>query len=143
MGSYAYARYLLESQIRGLRLPCIIWQHAKSFRKEQDQVVKNMRLKEFYQLEFQIMFAPSTANDYSVKLIPAVQKTIELYIGSCRTEPSDRIPDYAEWTQDIVRESNDMEVCSVSLRKDFELAKVLEVAIGTDRLVYNHFDYLE
>jgi len=141
MGSYAYARHLLTSQQK-IKLPIVIWQHGKSFRKEQDQVIKNMRLKEFYQLEYQIMFSPSTANDYSVKLIPEIKRIIELFIGPCRVEPSDRIPDYAEWTQDIVREANNMEVCSVSLRHDFDLAKVLEVAVGTDRLVYNHFDWL-
>lgn len=141
MGSYVYAHYLLTTQKR-IKMPLVVWQHGKSFRQEQDQVTKNMRLKEFHQLEFQIIFAESTANNYSVKLIPDLQSIISLYIGSCRVEPSDRLPDYAEWTQDIVREKNNMEVCSISLRKDFypELnAKVLEVAIGSDRLVYNHF----
>lgn len=133
MGSYEYAYHISSS----VRLPMVIWQHGKSFRREQDQVTKNMRLKEFYQLEFQIIFAESTKNDYGTLLIPAIQKHIEFFIGKCRTEESDRLPDYSESTLDIIREENSMEVCSISRRKDCKLGKCLEVAIGTDRIVYN------
>jgi glycyl-tRNA synthetase len=137
MGSYAYANWLLTHH-KGIRLPFVVWQHGLSFRREQDQVTKNMRLKQFYQLEFQIMFSPSTANDYSIKMIPAVRTMIADLIGPCRVEPSDRLPNYAEWTQDVVHEASNMEVCSMSKRKDFPGASVLEVAIGTDRCTY-HF----
>lgn len=133
MGSYAYANYLLTNH-KKIRLPIVVWQHGKSFRREQDQVTKNMRLKEFYQLEFQCMYATTTANDYSISLVPAVCSMISDMIGICKIEPSDRIPDYAEWTKDVICDG--MEVCSMSLRKDCEFAKVLEVAIGTDRCVY-------
>jgi glycyl-tRNA synthetase len=137
MGSYAYAKYLLTHHTKN-RLPFVVWQHGLSFRREQDQVTKNMRLKQFYQLEFQILFSPKTANDYSISMIPAVKQMITDMIGPCRTEPSDRIPHYAEWTQDVVHEASNMEVCSMSRRKDFDAASVLEVAIGTDRCTY-HF----
>lgn len=137
MGSYVYANYLLTSH-KKVRLPIVVWQHGKSFRREQDQVTKNMRLKEFYQLEFQIMFSASTANDYSVAMKEDVKNMISDLIGPCKIEPSDRLPDYAEWTYDVIHSESNMEVCSMSKRKDFDLAKVLEVAIGTDRMVY-HF----
>lgn len=142
MGSYQYAKWLLEHTETKTRLPLCIWQHGKSFRREQDQVTKNMRLKEFYQMEFQCIYANNTANDYSLAVIPAVQKMIGDMIGSCRVEESDRIPSYSLQTMDIVCEANNMEVCSISQRKDFlyqngASAKVLEVAIGTDRCVYN------
>lgn len=114
-----------------------MYQHGKSFRREQDQPTKFMRLKEFYQLEFQIVYSKSTANDYSQTVIPAVCEMIASLIGPCHTEPSDRIPDYAEWTQDVVCDKTGMEVCSISLRKDFPDMHVLEVAIGTDRCLYN------
>ena len=121
-------------------MPLCVWQHGKSFRREQDQPTKFMRLKEFYQLEFQCLFNPSTGKDYAPELIEATRRAIASLIGDCRTEPSDRIPDYAEWTQDIVCTRTDMEVCSISLRKDLlPEAKLLEVAVGTDRLIYNHF----
>lgn len=138
MGSYKAAQALLSTyNSRKVRAPLVVWQHGKSFRREQDQPTKFMRLKEFYQLEFQIIYSPSTAKDYSVELIPAVQKAIEDMIGPCRQEQSDRLPDYSESTQDIICVKSDMEVCSISKRKDLEGFKVLEVAIGTDRLIYN------
>lgn len=138
MGSYAALTDLLSPHNdRKLRLPLIVWQHGKSFRREQDQPTKFMRLKEFYQLEFQVAFSSNTANDYSISLIPTVQQAISEMIGPCRVEPSDRLPDYSESTTDIICNANDMEVCSISKRKDFPQAKILEVAIGTDRCVYN------
>ncbi|MBI3725569.1 hypothetical protein HY251_16695 [bacterium] len=138
MGSYAWARHLLNPHNeRKVRLPFVVWQHGKSFRREQDQPTKFMRLKEFYQLELQILYAPNTSNDYSVAVIPRVEKTLSKLLGRCRIEPSDRLPDYAEWTKDVILEATDMEVCSISKRKDFEGATVLEVAVGTDRCVFN------
>ena len=138
MGTYKAIEYLLNTHNdRKIKLPLCVWQHGKSFRREQDQATKFMRLKEFYQLEFQIAFSSTTANDYSINLIPAVQQAIQSMIGPCRIEASDRLPDYSESTTDIVCEKSDMEVCSISKRKDFSLAKILEVAIGTDRCIYN------
>lgn len=137
MGSYQYAKWLLAHTETKTRMPLCIWQHGKSFRREQDQVTKNMRLKEFYQLEFQCIYGVTTQNDYSKVVIPAVQKMMADMIGPCRVEDSDRLPDYSEKTVDVVCEKTNMEVCSISLRKDFPDAKVLEVAIGTDRCVYN------
>jgi glycyl-tRNA synthetase len=138
MGTYKAIEHLLNTHNdRKIKLPLCVWQHGKSFRREQDQPTKFMRLKEFYQLEFQIAYSPTTANDYSISLIPAVQQAISEMIGPCHTEPSDRLPNYSEATIDVVCDRNSMEVCSISKRKDFPQAKILEVAIGTDRCVYN------
>lgn len=138
MGTYGAIEYLLNTHNdRKIKLPLCVWQHGKSFRREQDQPTKFMRLKEFYQLEFQIAYSANTANDYSISLIPAVQRAISEMIGSCHTEPSDRLPDYSEATIDVICDKTSMEVCSISKRKDFPQAKILEVAIGTDRCVYN------
>lgn len=143
MGSYQYAKSLLEHTETKTKLPICVWQHGKSFRREQDQVTKNMRLKEFYQLEFQCIYGLTTANDYSKAVIPAVQKMISDMIGPCRTEDSDRLPDYSERTVDVICEKTNMEVCSISVRKDFPNAKVLEIAIGSDRCVYNFLERTE
>jgi glycyl-tRNA synthetase len=141
MGSYAAAKFLLNTHNeRKFRMPIVVWQHGKSFRREQDQPTKFMRLKEFYQLEFQIIYAPNTAMDYSSKVVPQMQTTLSKLLGPCRIEPSDRLPDYAEWTKDVIRESNNMEVCSISMRKDYEGARVLEVAVGSDRCVFNYMN---
>ena len=149
MGSYRYLQWLLEHTEKKMRMPLCIWQHGKSFRREQDQVTKNMRLKEFYQLEFQCAYAVNTANDYSKAVIPAVQNMIAEMIGPCRIEDSDRLPEYSERTVDVICEKSNMEVCSISIRNDCKWpqtsgqvceAKVLEVAIGTDRCVYNFLE---
>lgn len=140
MGSYQYAKWLLAHTETKTRLPICVWQHGKSFRREQDQVTKNMRLKEFYQLEFQCIYGLTTANDYAAKIIPQVCRFMSDMIGPCRIEDSDRLPDYSEKTVDIVCEKTNMEVASISLRKDFPNAKVLEIAIGTDRCVYNFLE---
>lgn len=141
-GSYLYAMELLNTHndIK-VRPPIVVWQHGRSFRREQDQVIRNMRLKEFYQLEFQIIYSESTKNDYSPDVIRDIRSVLSEFIGPCRIEDSDRIPSYAEWTKDVVRENNSMEVCSISSRKDLDGFKVLEVAIGTDRMVYNHQEH--
>jgi len=138
MGSYAYARHLLNphNPVK-IMPPLVVYQHGKSFRREQDQPTKFMRLKEFYQLEFQILYSPSTKNDYSISLIPAVKQMIENMIGPCHVEDSDRLPSYAEWTKDVICTKSGMEVCSMSKRTDFEGMNVIEVAIGTDRCIYN------
>lgn len=138
MGSYAYARHLLNPHNpTKVMPPLVVYQHGKSFRREQDQPTKFMRLKEFYQLEFQILYSPSTKNDYSLSLIPAVKQMIEDMIGPCHVEASDRLPSYAEWTKDVICDKSGMEVCSMSKRTDYENMNVIEVAIGTDRCIYN------
>jgi glycyl-tRNA synthetase len=136
MGSYEYAKHLLNPHNETkVRMPLVIWQHGKSFRREQDQPTKFMRLKEFHQLEFQCIYSPSTGMDYATPLMLGMQHAIEQLVGECRLVPSDRLPDYSEQTSDIEHVESGMELCSISKRKDFEGAKVLEVAVGTDRVV--------
>jgi glycyl-tRNA synthetase len=135
MGSYEYAKHLLNPHNETkVRMPLVVWQHGKSFRREQDQPTKFMRLKEFYQLEFQCIYSPSTGMDYAGMLIPQFAAALSQLVGGVKIVDSDRLPDYSEATRDIEHESG-MELCSISKRKDFEGAKVLEVAVGTDRVV--------
>lgn len=138
LGSYLAATDLLNPHNdRKINLPICVWQHGRSFRNEQDNVLKNMRLKEFHQQEFQIFYSPSTANDYSQPIINTVLRTAQYLLHwECHLESSDRVPQYAEWTKDII--CNSMEICSISSRTDYKHAKVLEVAIGTDRCVYQY-----
>jgi glycyl-tRNA synthetase len=138
MGSYMAAKQLLSgyNNIK-YRPPIIIWQHGKSFRKEQDQPTKFMRLKEFYQLEFQAIYGTNTKNDYFNNIQPDIKLLFSNMMGVCRLEPSDRIPDYSDGTIDVICEKSNMEICSISKRKDFDGYSVLEIAIGTDRCVYN------
>jgi glycyl-tRNA synthetase len=145
-GSYAYAKHLLHHQ--SVRLPLCVWQSGKSYRREIEQPTKHCRFKEFYQQEFQCIYSTTTKNDYHAKIAPKIAEAIKRLLGlPTRLVDSDRLPDYSLKTLDVEVDNGDkwMEVCSISLRKDFNTGEpnkeylVLEVAIGLDRLVYNYF----
>ncbi len=148
-GSYLYAKQKLKSS--KLKVPAIIWQAGKSFRIEQDKTVKNMRLKEFYQMEFQCIYAESTMNDYFNIAINNTARIISTVLNkNISIEPSDRLPSYSSKTIDLLvkNDGSNLELASISLRTDFdetitfkkiEKLLVVEVAIGIDRLVYSHF----
>src|SRR5580693_8758734 len=59
--TYIYMQHLLNTHGR-VRLPLCIWQAGKSFRREQDEAVKHVRRKEFWQMEFQCAYTADTAN---------------------------------------------------------------------------------
>ncbi|MCK9532515.1 MAG: hypothetical protein M0R77_18540 [Gammaproteobacteria bacterium] len=157
-GSYAYAKHLLESHSI-YKPPFIVWQAGKSFRREQDQVSKNMRLKEFYQQEFQCIYTADTMNDYHTAVLDPIKDMLADACNlSARVIASDRLPSYSEITMDVEVFNGDkyMEVCSISRRTDFPTKArfqtkkglvekdlmVLEIAIGLDRVIYNrnHID---
>jgi glycyl-tRNA synthetase len=152
--TYVYMRHLLDSHER-VKLPLCVWQAGKSFRREQDQSLKHMRLKEFHQLEFQCAYAADTANDYHAAVLEPVRRMIATMVGMpTRLVPSDRLPDYSQVTTDVEVWNEDkwMEVSSISRRTDFpgtmsyrtktngaaeRVIMVVEIAIGLDRCVYN------
>jgi glycyl-tRNA synthetase len=152
--SYTYAEWLLDSNM--VMPPFVVWQTGKSFRREQDQVTKNMRLKEFYQQEFQCIYATDTLNEYQEKVLEPLKDLVQDIIAlPTRLVDSDRLPSYSLKTIDIEVDNGDkwMEVCSISKRTDFTMKKkfgskekeffVLEIAMGLDRLVYNYFQRIE
>lgn len=137
-GSYFLARELLSHY--ETKLPVVIWQFGKSFRNEQDKTLKNMRLKEFYQLEFQVLYSNTTKADYPSILKEFVFNLFRDEFKSLLTkkELSDRLPSYSLETTDILIDN--LEVCSMSLRNDFEEnISNFEIAIGLDRLIYLKF----
>jgi glycyl-tRNA synthetase (class II) len=138
-GSYEYAKKILNNynDIR-YKLPLVVYQHNKSFRREQDKTFCNMRLKEFYQLEYQVIFSDTTKNDYFDPIVNFINDIITKYIWSSYVDNSDRLPVYSKETKDIICNEVMLEVCSISRRLDFSIpnTNVIEVAIGTDRLVY-------
>ena len=136
----------------GVRLPWCVWQSGKSFRAEQDQVLKNMRLKEFYQMEFQCAYSEDTANDYHAGCLEPMRRILGSALGlPTRVVASDRLPSYSLTTMDVEVDTGErwMEVCSISKRTDFPIKNryqgkkgivetnivVLEIAIGLDRCV--------
>lgn len=151
--TYIYISHLLASHAK-VRLPLCVWQAGKSFRREQDQATKHMRLKEFWQMEFQCAYAADTANDYHAAILEPVRHMLAAVTRlPTRIVPSDRLPAYSEVTMDVEVDNSDkwMEVASISRRTDFPSVvtvngkagtrevpvKVLEIAIGLDRCVYN------
>ena len=142
--TYAWMNELLSTH-SGARLPLCVWQAGKSFRREQDQPTKFMRLKEFHQLEFQCAYSADTANDYHANCLDGMLGLFDRLIPQAVSmAASDRLPDYAETTMDIEADLADrrMELCSISRRKDFPTrwrdrdVLVLEIAIGLDRCVW-------
>lgn len=139
MSSYIYADYLLNphNEVK-YRLPLVVYQHNKSFRKEQDKTFSNVRLKEFYQIEYQMFFSSDTKKDYYPDILQCCLNFVNRYVKDARLEKSDRLPSYSEETIDIIMNENNMEVFSISRRKDYKKdIKVIEVSTGPDRLVYN------
>ena len=152
--TYAFMQHLLNGHER-VRLPLCVWQAGKSFRREQDQPTKHVRLKEFWQMEFQCAYAADTANDYHAASLEPVRRMIGAMTRlPSRIVPSDRLPAYSQVTADVEVDNGDkwMEIASISRRMDFpqtvrvagkggairELdVRVLEIAIGLDRCVYS------
>lgn len=146
--TYVYMTHLLASHAK-VRLPLCVWQAGKSFRREQDQATKHVRLKEFWQMEFQCAYAADTANEYHGAVLEPVRHMLAAVTRlPTRIVPSDRLPAYSEITMDVEVDNGDkwMEVASISRRTDFPAiksgsreisVKVLEIAIGLDRCVYN------
>lgn len=136
--SYLHAKELLH---HSLKAPLCVYQASKSFRKEQDQANKHMRLKEFKQLEFQCIYSKTTKNDYQMSVINDIALFVKNLLKlNTRLVYSDRLPSYSEKTIDIEVFNNEkwMEICSISKRNDFdENHLVLEIAFGLDRLLYN------
>ena len=147
-GSYAYASYLLDTH-SGVVPPFCVWQVGKSFRREQDTVTKNMRLKEFYQMEFQCIYSADSMNNYHGAVQVPVMTMIEEMVGkTCILVESDRLPDYSDITIDVecqfgeapptddftlmghggvMREWHLLELCSISKRTDFTTKARFEV----------------
>lgn len=144
--SYAYARDLLDHQL--VTPPLCVWQASKSFRRENDQVSANVRLKEFYQQEFQCIVTDDTKMDYHT-LVPEIAKRLEKLLGHpMRVVDSDRLPSYSERTIDIEAKTKHkwLEICSISKRHDIWFTWELnakprtlinyEFAFGLDRCVF-------
>lgn len=133
--TYAYAKHL------GKRAPICVYQAGKSFRREQNDGASaaKLRFNEFWQLEFQCIYANSTKADYCSPLLTAVAHEISRFtMLRTRIVPSDRLPAYSEATTDIeaeVSEDTWREIASCSIRTDYDANhKVCEMAIGLCRV---------
>lgn len=130
-----YAMFpVLFPQVKQLRkrLPLCIWQSNLSFRAEQDKTFSNLRFKQFYQLEFQLAYAPDTKADYHQYAVHAMKVILLHLFNNIREEclTSD-LPFYSQKTTDLYIDK--WEVVAISSRTDFEYP-VIEISCGLDRL---------
>lgn len=145
--SYMAARHILGSgseKDRAKKLPLCVWQVGKSYRREASDGANAAKLRffEFTQAEWQCIYGLNTMADYREAVMPTLAEKLGWLCGKSqekvRIVPSDRLPGYSERTDDveILRSTGRWtEVCSVSTRTDFEGARVLEIAVGLDRVV--------
>jgi glycyl-tRNA synthetase len=139
VSSYLAAKEIIKGNMKNL--PICVWQAGKSFRVEKSDgaTAAKLRFNEFYQLEFQCIYANGTHADYRKSLIKALELELKASIFgiATRTVESDRLPEYSNSTIDVEVPYNSefKEVASCSIRKDFEGAAVAEIAIGLDRLI--------
>lgn len=140
-GSYKYARHLKSST--KIKYPLCVYQMGKSYRVEKADgaSASKYRYNEFTQAEWQCIYSDTTMADYRTPVMEALTMDIIHLSGSpgLNIIDSDRLPSYSESTKDIMiddKNFRNVEVASVSIRNDFEPGtKVLEIAIGMDRLV--------
>lgn len=162
IGSYEMAVHLLRAS--PVRAPLCVYTMGKSFRQERSDgaTAAKLRFNEFYQLEFQCVFAEGTKAPIAETVRAALLPVVERLTGKpTRLIPSDRLPSYSRETIDLecdlgvsdmsietVRdlmalkvENEWREVASTSLRTDFPAIpahkpyEVFEIALGIDRLV--------
>lgn len=124
------ARYPDIAQMKKY-LPFCMWQVGCSFRDEKKadtMRASQLRLIQFYQMEFQLFASHGTKAPY---LQTALKKLIDVYGGEIIT--ADVLPHYSDLTMDWMIDG--LEVAGCSIRKDWPHGIVFEVAIGLDRLV--------
>lgn len=141
--TYAYLAAVMQA---GVRPPICHYQIGKSFRREisDGATAAKLRYYEFTQLEFQCVYSPKTLADYRTPVVKRIRDEIaDITRLPVRVVESDRLPSYSTRTEDVEVFWNDRwtEMCSISDRTDFPSPpqypglKVLEVAIGMDRIV--------
>ena len=112
-------------------LPYCMWQVGCSFRDEKradTMRASQLRLIQFYQMEFQLFTSHGTKAPYIEKAL----ETLTTRFGGTVVSAAE-LPHYSEKTLDW--QLSDLEVAGCSIRKDWEHGIVFEIAIGLDRLV--------
>lgn len=113
-------------------LPVCIWQFGKSYRNEQTRPFKELRFKEFYQLEYQLIYTKDTKADYHEKISICLRSYFQKVFGEAVDfDIPDKLPHYSNKTTDLY--VGDIEIVGISTRRDFDFS-VLEIACGLDRI---------
>lgn len=120
-----------QSELIKKMLPLCLWQVGLSFRDETNpdtMRASKLRLRQFYQLEFELFAAHNTGAPY-IEL--ALHNIVKRFGGEI-VMPTD-LPHYSANTWDWHYKG--LEVAGCSIRKDWKHGKVFEMSFGLDRLV--------
>jgi glycyl-tRNA synthetase (class II) len=121
---------------RNKLLPICIWQTGKSFRDEKTSDTmraSKLRLREFWQLEFELICAESTKANYMERGIEAIQTRFSNMGNENYLEEPTDLPHYSIKTIDW--HINKLEVAGCSIRNDLPGYQIHEISIGLDRLL--------
>lgn len=147
-GTYAAFEQMwpVESQ-RKKQVPLVIWQVGKSFRNEQNRPYAELRFKEFYHLEYQLIASHGSEAPYFEACLDAAMAAIG---EVCNAAPSAKtaagriikeapvgqadLAHYSQRTIDILLGRAETEVAAISDRTDLPGYMVIETSIGLDRL---------
>jgi glycyl-tRNA synthetase len=115
------------------KLPVCIWQAGKSFRNEQNRPFGELRFKEFYQLEYQLVYPENTKVDYLNIFVSQFVIYLEKVFNyrGVFAESQEKLPHYSKRTTDIYLDNH--EIIGISDRIDFDYP-VMEIACGLDRV---------
>lgn len=123
-------KFSQQGQLKKI-LPYCLWQVGCSFRDEanaESMRATKLRLKQFYQLEMQLFCSEGTQAPY---LETALDTLVKWYGGTYKE--AEDLPHYSIKTLDWYMD--ELEVAGCSIRTDWPLGMVFEIAIGLDRLV--------
>lgn len=121
------------AQQRQKAMPFCVWQVGKSFRDEDNpdtMRASKLRLREFYQIEFELFALASTKADY---LQAGLDSLTHRFGGDIVV--ADDLPHYSRRTLDW--HINGLEVAGCSERTDWPEGIIYEISIGLDRLLCN------
>jgi hypothetical protein len=139
-----------EASVRKKRMPIVIWQSGKVYRNEQIRPHKEIRFREFYQIEFQLIVSDTSKADYFGTLESEAEFAIRDLCGSAYREivPLDQLAHYSRRTSDMMVpiqqdpetklkiKPNAIEVGAISERTDLKDQGIIvyEASFGLDRL---------
>jgi histidyl-tRNA synthetase len=124
--------YPQQEQLRKA-LPLCVWQFGKSYRNEQKRPFSELRFKEFYQLEYQLIYSMDTKADYHAYMSDGMTDVLGFILNKrISIDTVKDLPHYSEKTTDLYYDKH--ELVAISSRKDFSPHKVLEISCGLDRI---------
>lgn len=134
-GESTKGTYFMQDKI-DYRLPVCLYQINKSFRDEKSEAIRlsKFRLREFWQMEFQLFYSPDTKADYHEMFVDKFfNETAGAKWGIPKELTPEELPPYSLRTTDFEMDGM-LEVASLSTRKDYKVP-VFEISFGLDRLV--------